>query len=78
MLSLSQVKQHLQTHKMASLGELSALLQEDDQTVQYLLQHFINKGQVCCRTLTPNCGSKCAKCPLGKTLIYEWQFSTLS
>lgn len=73
MLSLRTVKQHLQANKAVSLSELSTLLQEDDQTVQCLLQHFINKGQVCMRTLTPSCGSKCSRCPMSTTLLYEWQ-----
>ncbi len=72
MLSLIQLKQHLQTHPTVTLSELSISLKEDNGLLEQKLQHFVNKGQVTCTQLTPHCGTRCHSCPSANTIVYEW------
>ena len=73
MLSLKLLKQYLQEKPEVSLLELQQLLQEDAETVSFLLRYFIDRGQVRQRTLTNRCGTHCQKCPAAVTQLFSWQ-----
>ena len=72
MLSISTLKNYIKTNGSVSLAELGLIIKEDNDTVQCLMQHLINKGCVRECRLTPQCGTKCVQCPTTQTIIYQW------
>ena len=72
MISLVELKAYLQARQQFSLAELSIHYQEDAGFVEHMLQHFIRKGQLRSRSLTPKCGTKCTDCDPSSTTLFEW------
>jgi len=73
MLSLSRLKQLLQRQPKISLQELSVQLQEDHDTIKYLLQYFMLRGQVIECPYQPACGTGCHQCSQANIIYYAWQ-----
>ncbi len=75
MLSLIQLKHHLQKQKRVSLSQLSQLFKEDNGVIENLLRHFIQKGQVRRCEFEKTKGA-CSRCPLRcnkkEMAIFEW------
>ncbi len=75
-MSLLDIKQHMMSVKMASLGNLCALFGADPDTMRCFLGHWMQKGKIRQCPKTPACGSKCFKCPAMATEYYEWVDAT--
>lgn len=71
-MSLIEIKSYMVRVRMASLASLCAFFQTDPDTLRCLLAHWVRKGNIRQCQKTPACGSKCFKCPILSTEIYEW------
>lgn len=71
-MSLIALKKHLMQVKIASLASLCAIFAVEQETMRCYLSHWIKKGCVRKCTKTPDCGSKCFKCQIVTTELYEW------
>lgn len=71
-MSLLAIKAHLMEVRMASLGSLCHHFRAEPETMRCLLKHWVCKGKVRACKRTPACGSRCAKCPVSDTEMYEW------
>ena len=71
-MSLIEIKNYLQQVKMASLGALTQYFRTDPDMMRCMLDHWIRKGKIRKCMKTPACGSKCGKCDVAVTEIYEW------
>lgn len=85
---LLELKQHLQSHSSLSLRELASAVNCDPTIVRLAIQHWIRKGCVGCRGVTPtnvlnvvtpevprskkSCGQSCQGCVSNKDEIYYW------
>lgn len=69
---LTDLRQHLANNRTCNLLELSMCVNAEPEVVRDMLQLMIQKGQVCLRQKTENCGSSCSKCSPLLTEIYEW------
>jgi len=71
-MSLLDIKQYMMKVKAASLGNLCTVFKTDPETIRCLLSHWMRKGCVRQCTREPACGTKCFKCPVQVTEVYEW------
>lgn len=69
---LIELKQYLQNTKAASLSELVQRFNTEPALLRDMLGHWIRKGRVRQCAKTPSCGSKCQKCSVLVTELYEW------
>lgn len=69
---LTSIKEHLRQHTATSLFDMSKRFNVEPEVLRPMLNLLIRKGQVRQCTKTPNCGSKCNKCDVLITEIYEW------
>ena len=72
MLSLSELKKQLQIQPKNSLQELCTRLQENQETVYCLLQHFMSRGQVIECPYKPACQTSCRQCGQANIIYYSW------
>ena len=72
-LSLSNLKALMIEKTNANLSVLAKFFDEDPLLIQQMLAHFIKKGQVIEKQLTPHCGTSCQSCPVSDTVLYQWQ-----
>ena len=72
-MTLSALKQYIQSKPQVTLTELSSEFQEPAETIQCMLQHFIHKGYLKECRMTPKCGSVCQQCQFATMVIYRWQ-----
>ncbi|MBA3660799.1 MAG: hypothetical protein H0W64_03655 [Gammaproteobacteria bacterium] len=71
-MSLLAIKNHMLHVRIATLASLCTLFNAKPETIRCLLRHFIAKGKIRVCQKTPACGSKCSKCPVADTEMYEW------
>lgn len=71
-MNLLAIKQHMMQVKIATLGSLCLLFNADADTLRCRLEHWIRKGNIKQCVKTPACGSRCFKCPVATTEMYEW------
>ncbi len=72
MMTLIGLKKYMMKVKVANLFNISTYFDADPDLVRCQLQHWMNKGCVVKCTKTPNCGTKCGKCAVIMTEIYQW------
>ena len=74
MLTLSQLKKHLQQNKTVTLQGLMITFREDHETIEMLLEHFIRKGQLFEQdSCYSGCGTQCGSCHLSASKTYQWK-----
>lgn len=77
-MTLIELKQHLQTVRIATLAGLCAIFKMEPTTIQPMLDFWIKKG-VLRRCQNPtNCQSACSsclQCGIQKNDYYEWVVS---
>lgn len=71
-MSLVELKNHMMQVKMSSLHALCMLFNQDADLLRNKLNHWMRKGKIRQCTKQPACGSKCFKCPVATTELYEW------
>jgi len=71
-MSLLDIKKHMMAVRMASLGGLCVAFKADPDTIRCMLRHWMQKGKVRKCMKKPACASKCFKCPIETTELYEW------
>lgn len=71
-MSLIAIKEHMLKVRMTSLASLCVLFGADPDTMRCMLSHWVQKGKLRQCTKKPACGSKCFKCPVSSTELYEW------
>ena len=72
MTSLSQLKSYLQSHPSVTLNTLQTIFNEPLDTLQTLLNFFIQRGNLSTRQLTSQCGKTCQQCRFANTVVYQW------
>jgi len=68
---LLQLRDYLIEKQGANLQELTIHFQQSPIVIRTWLQHWIQKGKVCCEKPT-GCGSSCQKCPSAIAEHYKW------
>lgn len=71
-MSLVEIKAHMMSVKMASLGSLCSQFQTNPDRMRCMLSHWVGKGRIRLCTKEPACGTKCFKCPTSIVELYEW------
>lgn len=69
---LSKVKEYIKLKKSQSLLEISRHFDITLDVLEDMLNFLVKKGKVRLCKKTPICGTKCNKCSLAETEIYEW------
>lgn len=71
-MTLLSIRDYMSQVKLASLQHLCGHFNTSPETIRCLLRHFIGKGKIRQCMRQPACGTKCFKCPVAVTEIYEW------
>jgi hypothetical protein len=69
---IAELKQQLRQHQAMSLFEMMNALNLKPEILREMLAILERKGQVRRCTKTPRCGTKCQKCSVLVTELYEW------
>lgn len=69
---IAELKQRLQQQQTMSLFEMMSALNLKPDVLRDMLAILERKGQVRRCMKTPRCGTKCQKCSVFVTELYEW------
>lgn len=71
-MSVSELKQHMQTMRVTNLFTLSHHFNKDPDVLRDMLRLLVRKGVVRKSRQTMKCGTACNRCNPLLTEIYEW------
>ena len=75
---LSDIRNYMQQHGQASLADIALHFDSDPAAVRGMLDIWIKKGKLHCRTATSSCGTSCSQCDTAATEIYVWETNDFS
>jgi len=67
---LLEIKEYLQTHKRASLGDIAAKFDLTEDAAKEMLAHWERKGKIVC---AKGCEKKCSCCSSPCGAVYHWK-----
>ncbi len=76
---LSELRRYLQTHRRATLADLSARFDIEPEALEGMLSHWERKGKVSRLSCAPSCETSpvCTSCTAAirehDTIVYEWR-----
>ena len=75
---LSEVRNFMQHHGQVSLSDIALHFDVEPDAARGMLDIWIKKGKVQCRSATSSCGTSCSQCDTAATEIYVWEPGSFS